>query len=264
VVIIYVSSLIAVLIAVGLAEYLQFIPHFSLTTAAGSLYFEHFFIRTAGLCTTLVISAYLITSIKKRIEEKGRRVEIELDHYRSLDKIKSNFILQVTHELRGPLAALMGYHEMIMRGITGPIHEKTKSTIFKANRRTANLLTMIDEMIDYAYMKSEEEVELPKTETSLKEAFDHNFDLFLNPAKEKGITFTSNCSKDLKIMTNRDLLNIILSNLLSNAIRYSPAQTSVTVNAERENDEIHIMVKDEGIGIKPDEIDRIFEEFYIH
>jgi signal transduction histidine kinase len=194
VVIIYVSSLIAVLIAVGLAEYLQFIPHFSLTTAAGSLYFEHFFIRTAGLCTTLVISAYLITSIKKRIEEKGRRVEIELDHYRSLDKIKSNFILQVTHELRGPLAALMGYHEMIMRGITGPIHEKTKSTIFKANRRTANLLTMIDEMIDYAYMKSEEEVELPKTETSLKEAFDHNFDLFLNPAKEKGITFTSNCS----------------------------------------------------------------------
>ena len=57
-------------------------------------------------------------------------------------------------------------------------------------------------------------------------------------------------------------MNIIFSNLISNAIKYSPAKTTVTVNAEKDKDKVHIMVKDEGIGIKSDELDRIFEEFY--
>ena len=114
--------------------------------------------RAAGLVSLLLISAYLITSIKRRLEEKGQRIEVELDRYRNLDKIKSNFILQVTHELRGPIAAVSGYHEMLLRGIGGQCSPKTLDIVRKADHRTDNLLTIIDEMIDYAYMKSQEEV----------------------------------------------------------------------------------------------------------
>jgi two-component system phosphate regulon sensor histidine kinase PhoR len=225
-------------------------------------YFDFIFMRVAGLCTTLILSAYLITNMKKRLEERGKKVEIELDHYKSLDKIKSNFILQVTHELRGPLAALMGYHEMVIKGITKDTNPRTKETIQRANLRAKNLLTMIDEMIDYAYMKSDEEVRYGRNEIRIKEVIDYNLELFYNQAHAKGITFTSNCSKYLTLRSNRDLLNIMLNNLISNAVKYSPSDTTIAVNAEEDRETLHIMVKDEGMGIKPDELDKIFEEFY--
>ncbi len=264
-VVIYVSMLIAVFFGVMLAEYYQFIPHFSLTTFDGFTYNELIFLRIFSLCSVLIISAYLITSIKKRIEEKGKRIEIELNHYKSLDSIKSNFILQVTHELRGPIAALMGYHEMIIKGITGEINKKTSEVIYKANRRTGNLLNIIDEMIDYAYMKSEEEIKYEKNRIQLKTMIEYNLDLILNQAKDKGINLIINCSKDLMVLANRDLINIVLNNLLNNSIKYSPEKTTITVIASVDsvdNEKIHLLIKDEGIGIKPSELGNIFEEFY--
>lgn len=258
----YVGIIIAVILIVAMSEFYLLIPHFSLYLADSSSYPELLLIRAVGLCSTLVFSAYLITSIKNRIEERGHKVEFELSRYKSLDKIKSNFILQVTHELRGPLAALKGYHEMILKGITGETNEKTKTTIKKADRRIGNLLTIIDEMIDYSYMKSEEDVRFRKAVILVKDVLDYNLDLFVNMANEKGIHVVSNCAKNLSLWTNRDLLNIILGNLISNAIKYSPNGTTVTVNAEHNREEIHFLVKDEGMGLKSDEFDKIFEEFY--
>jgi signal transduction histidine kinase len=258
----YVGILIAVIITVSLLEMYAVIPHFSLFAVGASTYKDLLIMRAAGLCTTLIFSAYLITSIKNLIEERGLKVEVELNRYKSLDKIKSNFILQVTHELRGPLAALKGYHEMILKGITGDINDRTKDTIKKADRRTQNLLTIIDEMIDYSYMKSEEEVKFDKTEIRVKDVIDYNLDIMQNMAQEKGLHFVSNCSKELVLLTNRDLLNIILTNLISNAVRYSPSGTTVTVNAEQDRGDIHFLVKDEGMGMQSGELDKIFEEFY--
>jgi signal transduction histidine kinase len=259
---VYVSGLLFFLITVMVAEYFRIIPHFALSQVGSATYHDQLLIRGIGLCTTLIITAYLITSIKKRIEERGREIEIELDRYKSLDTIKSNFLLQVTHEIRGPIAALKGFHEMILKGITGENNPRTINTIRKADRRTGNLLTIVDEMIDYAYMTAEQRIKYDRAEIRIKEVVDSNIDLFSSLADEKEIGFASNCPKGLIVKTSRDLMNIILSNLISNAIRYSPPKSTVTVNAEKNDDNLHIMVKDEGIGIQADELDKIFEEFY--
>lgn len=261
---VYVASLIALFILALLAEFFGIVPHFpfNASTYDPTEYFQSIFVRATGLCSTLVVSAYLITSIKARMEERGKRIEVELNRYKDLDKTKSNFILQVTHELRGPLAALSGYHEMILKGITGGVNDRTQNTLQKANHRTENLLTIIDEMIDFAYMKSDEEAQYAKTGINLKEVVDDNVDLFSSRASQKNIQFISNCSRDLVVWANRDLLNIILSNLITNAIKYSNPYTTIAVNASQEEGEIHLLVKDNGIGIDPDELEKIFEEFY--
>jgi signal transduction histidine kinase len=262
VVFVYVGALITLFIGASFAEYFRVIPHYRLSDAVDPAYFRLYLPRAIGLCSTLAISAYLITSIKRRIAEKGRRVEVELDHYKELDRIKSNFILQVTHEIRGPIAAMNGYHEMLMRGIGGKLAPRANELVHKANRRTENLLQIIDEMIDYAYMKSEEEVQYTKTSLSLREIIDYQLDIHSSQAVRKNIDLVSDCPKELKILSNRDLLNIILSNLVNNAIKYSPDSTTIAVNAVREGAEIHLMVKDQGHGIEPEELDKIFEEFY--
>ncbi len=261
---VYVATLLAFLILTFSAEYFSVIPHFPLNSVTYDPvgYHESAFVKAIGLCSTLVVSAYLITSIKSRVEERGKRIEVELNHYKDLDKTKSNFILQVTHELRGPLAALSGYHEMILKGITGGVNEKTHETLQKADHRTENLLTIIDEMIDFAYMKSDEKAQYTKISIKLREVIGYNIDLFSARAMQKNIQIVSNCPKDLIVWANRDLLNIILSNLISNAIKYSSTGAMIAVNATAENGEIHLYVKDNGMGIEPDELEKIFEEFY--
>jgi signal transduction histidine kinase len=295
IVLIYVSSLIVVFIAAFLAEYFGLIPHYRLSNGMDPRYFRVYLPRAIGLCSTLAITAYLITSIKRRIAEKGRRVEVELNRYKELDRIKSNFILQVTHELRGPIAAMNGYHEMLIRGLGGKLAPRAHELVVKANRRTENLLQIIDEMIDYAYMKSEEEVRYTKTDLNIREIIDYQLDIHSSHAIQKNIELVADCPEKLSIVSNRDLLNIILSNLINNAIKYSPGSTTVSVKADavypgaRPRDavysgarsreagsrgegagaigpaaagEVHLAVEDQGYGIEPEELEKIFEEFY--
>ncbi len=258
----FVGGLILALLAVFILEFYQVLPHYTLGRHDPASYFSLFVPRAFGLCSTLAISAYLITSIKSRIEEKGRKIEVELDRYKNLAKIKSNFILQVTHELRGPLAAMNGYHEMILRGLTGPIATRTGETLRRANRRTENLLTIIDEMLDYAYMTTEKRARYSRTEMLVRSVIEDNLDKLSSQAEQHKINLVASCSKDLKLTANRDLLNIILGNLINNAIKYSPDNTGVRISAVDEGGEIHLQVKDEGYGIEPEEMENIFEEFY--
>ena len=258
----FIVSLVSLLTGLSVLEYLRVVPHFPLYTALEPGYNAQIVPRLAGFCATLAISGYMGTSIKKRLDDKAHKVEIELEKYKSLDKVKSNFILQVTHELRGPLAAVVGYHEMISRGITGPVEPKTAEVLGRATRRTESLLTMIDEMIDYAYMQTDDKLRFGLSMISLKEAIDANCDAQAGPAEAKGIRFEVKCANGLAVRANRDLLNIILTNLLSNAVRYSPADSLVSIVAEREGREICLAVADRGIGMSAEELGHIFEEFY--
>ncbi len=258
----YVGALLALIAGVFLAEYLGLIPHFRLWAPSGGSYLSQNLPRAGGLASILLISAYLITSIKRRLAEQGQRCVVELDRYKSLNKIKSNFILQVTHELRGPIAAVSGYHEMLLRGIGGPCPPRALEIVRKAEHRTDNLLTIIDEMIDYAYMKSQEEVRPARSRLGLRGVIEENLELLETQAAGKQITLAANCPKDLCLPATRDLLKIILGNLVHNAIKYSPPRSTVSVTAQAEGPEVHLLVRDEGYGIEPAELDRIFEEFY--
>jgi signal transduction histidine kinase len=257
----YVGVLVAIFAAGATAEYLHLIPHFPLFPRAQSAYLAELLPRTVGVCATLAISGYLGTSIRKRLEEKAQRVEVELDRYKSLDRIKSNFILQVTHELRGPLAAVNGYHEMISRGITGPVGPRTLETVGRATRRTDNLLTMIDEMIDYAYMQTDKVLFEP-ARINLRGLIEANIEALAAQTTAKRIRLELKCTPDLCICASRDLGNIVLSNLLSNAVRYSPEGSTVTISAVQESTDVCLEVKDHGIGMTPEEMGHIFEEFY--
>ena len=258
----YVAALLLVIFGVSLAEYFSLLPHYSLSESMTGSYRDLLIPRLVGLCSTLIISVHLATNIKERIEEKGRKVEVELDRYKNLDRIKSNFILQVTHELRGPLAVVSGYHEMMLRGITGEITEKTADTVKKADRRTQNLLTMIDEMIDFAYMKSEDENQYVRAFLPLGETIAENIRNHKNHADQKNIHLQSFCPKSLRAFVNRDLIDIILGNLINNAIKYSPPGKTIHLDAEPAGKEVHLLITDEGYGIEPEELDNIFDEFY--
>jgi len=262
IVIIYTSSLIVVIVTISLLQLFDKIPIYPLFTEYGNMAPAVRLVQTAGFTALLIIVAYLTTSIIGKTDARGKQFEVELNKYKSLDKIKSNFILQVTHELRGPLAAISGFHEMIILGITGEIPEDTKNIIGKAVRRTDNLLTIIGEMIDFAYMKSGDNITFNIDELSVREIFSDNMDNVATKADQEEVHLSAACPKHLKIKTNRDLLNIILGNILFNAVKYTLPGGNVSLIASEKGHELHIVVEDNGIGICDDEIEKVFDEFY--
>ncbi len=262
IVILYTASLVLVIGSISVLQYFHILPLYSLFTDYGNIAPIVRLVQTAGLSALLIIIAYLTTSIINKIDSRGKQFEVELNKYKSLDKIKSNFILQVTHEIRGPLAAISGFHEMILRGITGEIQDRTREIITKADRRTDNLLIIIGEMIDFAYMKSSDDSTFITKELSVRKIISENISNVTTRAEQEDVHLSVACPRHLKIKTNSDLINIILGNLLFNAIKYTEVGGNVSLIAAEKGHEIHFVVEDTGIGICDDEIEKVFDEFY--
>ncbi len=258
----YTTFLILVITGISILQYIQIVPVYPLFTNCSNMAGVVRFVQTAGFSGLLIITAYLTTSIINRIDARGKQFEVELNKYKSLDKIKSNFILQVTHEIRGPLAAISGFHEMILRGITGKIEDHTREIITKADRRTDNLLIIIGEMIDFAYMKSSDDSKFITKEMYVRKIISENISNVTTRAEQEGVHLSVACPRHLKIKTNSDLMNIILGNLLFNAIKYTEAGGNVSLIASEKGHEVHFVVEDTGIGICDDEIEKVFDEFY--
>jgi signal transduction histidine kinase len=259
---VYTTMLVLIIGCLSLLQYLHVLPNYPLFSNPEMMLPIIRLVQTSGFSALLIITAYLTTSIIRKIDARGKQFEVELNKYKSLDKIKSNFILQVTHELRGPLAAISGFHEMILRGITGKIEDHTKAVITKADRRTDNLLIIIGEMIDFAYLKSSDDITFKTKELSVRKIISENISNVATKAEQENISLSVACPKHLKIKTNNDLINIILGNLLFNAIKYTEAGGNVSLSASEKGHEIHIVVEDTGIGIRDDEIEKVFDEFY--
>ncbi len=262
IVILYTTSLVIIIAGISFLQYLQILPVHPLFTNYRDMVGIIRFIHTAGFSGLLIITAYLTTSIINKIDARGKQFEVELNKYKSLDKIKSNFILQVTHEIRGPLAAISGFHEMILRGITGKIEDRTREIITKADRRTDNLLIIIGEMIDFAYMKSSDDSTFTTKELYVRKIISENISNVTTKAEQEEVHLSVACPRHLRIKTNRDLINIILGNLLFNAIKYTEEGGNVSLIASEKGHEIHFVVEDTGIGICEDEIEKVFDEFY--
>jgi len=258
----YTGLLVILIGSISILQYLLIIPSYPLFVDNITKSPIIRLTQTLGISSLLIITAYLTTSIIKKIDARGKQFEVELNKYKSLDKIKSNFILQVTHEIRGPLAAISGFHEMILRGITGDIQDHTREIITKADRRTDNLLIIIGEMIDFAYMKSSDDSTFKTKEFSVRKIISENISNVTTRAEQEDVHLSVACPRHLKIKTNRDLINIILGNLLFNAIKYTETGGNVSLIASEKGHEIHFVVEDTGIGICDDEIEKVFDEFY--
>jgi len=263
----YVGALAAALASLFGLGWSGVIPAFSLTRgmlsgAPARAWWQGSLGGLIGLVSTLAIAAYLMLEIKRRIAEKGRWVEVELDRYKSLDRIKSEFITQVTHELRGPLAAVNGFHEMLRRGICGEIPPEAREALRKASRRVDGLLHMIDEMIDYASLGAGAEIRSSRSVLALATTVAEVVEGASTQAEAKGIRILTRVPEALEIEASRDLLVMVLGNLVSNAIKYSPSGSTVSVSAADEGEETHLAVADQGMGIEAGELDRLFEEFF--
>ncbi len=181
---------------------------------------------------------------------------------KELERMKSNFLSVVSHELRTPLHSIKGFVEIILMGKTGPINDLQQDFLSTVKEQTIVLQRQIDDLLEFSRLESGqirlqvEPLSLSAIARSVKEK--------LAPlAESAGLTLVNRVPEDLpSIEGDRLRLEQVLTNLVENAIKFTPAGGQVILTGRDVGDAVEIRVRDTGIGIPLSEQERIFDRFY--
>jgi signal transduction histidine kinase len=180
------------------------------------------------------------------------------ENLQALDHLKSEFINIAAHELRTPLAILIGYANILEDTATGEDHSYLTIIV----RNALRLKALIDDMLNMRFIETGKVQFEPKV-VSLNQVVASVLNDLQLLAQERLLSVTSTVADDLPtFLASPQNLERILSNLISNAIKFTPEGGKITVDAGVVGDMIHVSVQDTGLGIPAEKLEKIFERFY--
>jgi signal transduction histidine kinase len=176
------------------------------------------------------------------------------------NRAKALFLATMSHELRTPLNAIGGYAQLLEMGIQGPVTERQRDAIERIQNSQRKLLILINDILRFAKLEAGG-VEFRMTSVQLADALCEIAPLVEPQILEKRISFTCNATPHVIIRTDLDKLRQILLNLVTNAIKFTPAGGCIELSGLLVKNEVVIRVTDNGIGIPPDRLESIFDAF---
>ncbi|MBI2323547.1 MAG: HAMP domain-containing histidine kinase [Chloroflexi bacterium] len=188
------------------------------------------------------------------VQQKSHELEVASRH-------KSEFLANMSHELRTPLNAIIGFTDVMIQEMFGPLNAKQKEYLEDVRSSGTHLLTLINDILDLSKIEAGR-VELDVTEFSLADAIENALTLVRERAARHGISLSADVAPDVgTVSADERKMKQIVVNLLSNAVKFTHEGGWVGITARREGDCIDVAVRDTGIGIAADDQARIFEEF---
>ncbi|MFL7794703.1 MAG: ATP-binding protein [Anaerolineae bacterium] len=180
----------------------------------------------------------------------------------ALDASKGQFIRVATHELRSPVAVAQSLVRGVLQGYAGEMTEKQVDVFGRISRRLDFLESLVNDLLDLAAGKAPELAE-EEGPTLLNAAVGRAVLLFQPRAEEKGVTLThEGCCDMIAVWGTEGGLDRIFTNLISNAVKYTPSGGNVTIAVRQVKEQAQVEVTDTGIGIPEKALPHLFEEFY--
>ena len=201
--------------------------------------------------------------LEHKVAARTQELAVANERLKEIDHLKSDFVSNVSHELRTPLTAIKGAVDLMLREVAGPLTEKQIHYLTRLRSNTQHLAGLINDLLDLSKIEAGK-IEVKSSRVSLSGLVYEVTEGLRPVAAEKVITLETTIG-DPSILVRADWhkINQVLTNLLGNAIKFTPVQGRVTVAASRNGEEsAQVSVSDTGPGIPPDEQEKIFAKFY--
>jgi two-component system sensor histidine kinase SenX3 len=202
--------------------------------------------------------------VTARVAPLGSRLVLALvedrTRERRVEAIRRDFVANVSHELKTPVGAIRLLAEAVQDAADDP--EAVERFAGRMLTESERLVRLVQQVIELSRLQGDDSLEQP-VPVSIDDVIATAVDTSTIDAQARSINVVASGEQGLKVLGNREQITVAVSNLVANAVTYSPERSSVLIAARVvDNDMVEISVTDQGIGIPSTEIDRIFERFY--
>ncbi|MDA3788500.1 MAG: response regulator [Desulfobacula sp.] len=180
---------------------------------------------------------------------------------KKIDQLKSDFVSMVAHEIKSPLNSILMQLDVVLDGLAGELTEKQKELLQKSSNRIKSVTKLSTELLDLSKIESGL-INQEREKLNLIELIKNQIAFYQDKADSKSIHLTTKkAKKEIWMMGNLINIEEVVSNLISNAIRYSPNGGKITIWADEKSDYAKLVVSDTGLGIPQKELEHIFDKF---
>jgi signal transduction histidine kinase len=214
-----------------------------------------------GLLALLSYFFQLARARAHQLETANVKLQQEVTEREQAQAALADFTAMIVHDLRSPLSNVINILEMTRAGLLGSLHPDQTTWLAKAENTTRNSVDLISDFLDVSRLESGR-IELKKEAVDLRHFLRASLDKYSLAAQERTIQLKAEIDDSLPpVEADARRLEQVLSNLLSNALKFTPEGGQIVVGAGCNHQQIQIWVKDTGVGIPPDEIGQIFEKY---
>ena len=256
---------VALLGTLVLAEQLKLVPHYHLAGFIPSdmclLDSRYVYGMLFVFATTLYITAYMTTSIAAKLKSEEEKLADANEQLALQDRLKSQYVLTVAHDIGGALSAVQSCLKVVLCDYTGAISDKSREMVARAENRITYLLKFVKDLLDLSKMRAglkmkKEKIFPAAVARKIIEQLSGN----INEKKLKIDILSGN--ENIFIYADPGAWEQLMSNLLANAVKYTPPEGRVSLKIGEKQNNIEMEIRDTGIGIPENDLENIFKDFF--
>ena len=202
--------------------------------------------------------------LEQKVEERTKELAETNEQLVEVSNHKSQFLANMSHELRTPLNAIIGFSQILQDDDYSNLEESERGYAKDIYESGTHLLNLINDILDLAKVESGK-MELELEPVKIKHVLESSLVMIKGKAFNHGIQLVTEITsvlEDFEIMADERKLKQITFNLLSNAAKFTPDGGQITIECKKEGEQLVVSVTDTGVGIAPEEKEKVFEEFY--
>lgn len=202
-----------------------------------------------------------LEEVNRQLQDSNRELNEANEKLRELAELREEFLALTTHDLRSPLTVISGVISFFTSGRLGELSPEQKNMVAMMERNTQNLIELVNDLLDASKLESGT-MRLDIAAFDLRGLLDELREAMEPLAKEKGIELVEAIPSGLpQVEADRAKIRRVLQNLLSNALKFTPKGGRVSVSAEQKDGRISVSVSDTGVGIAPEDVNRLFDKY---